>query len=69
MATKKLIALMDGGDALRATLLDAGSALLREHLAFIQALEDDALPDEAYAETVLAKDLLKATARKLLQAD
>lgn len=67
MAEKKLIALIEGDDILRATLLDAGRELQLEQLAFIQALEDDALPDEAYAETVLAKELLKATARKLLQ--
>ncbi len=69
MAEKKLLSLTDNGGILRGTLQDAGRELQLEQLAFIQALEDDALPDEAYAETVLAKDLLKATARKLLQAD
>ncbi|MDF1691403.1 MAG: flavin reductase family protein [Zhongshania sp.] len=69
MAEKKLLSLTDDDGVLRSTLQDAGRELQLEQLAFIQALEDDALPDEAYAETVLAKDLLKATARKLLQAE
>ena len=67
MAAKDLISLAEGGDTLRASLLDKGRELQLEQVAFIQALEDDALPEEAYAETVLAKELLKATARKLLQ--
>ncbi|NKI16564.1 flavin reductase family protein [Spongiibacter sp. KMU-166] len=68
MADKNLVALTEAADGLRANLLEAGRELQLEQVAFIQALEDDALPEGAYAETVLAKELLKTTARKLLKS-
>jgi 3-hydroxy-9,10-secoandrosta-1,3,5(10)-triene-9,17-dione monooxygenase reductase component len=67
MAEKNLVSLSGEGQALRASLADDGSNMLMKMIAYVQAIEDEAMPDDAYTELSLAKSLLKKAALNLLK--
>lgn len=67
MAAKHLVTLSTAGE-LRAHLTESGQQLLVEQVAYVQAIENAALPADTYAEVAIAKELLKNTAVKMLKA-
>ncbi len=67
MAEKNLLTLASENGENKASLTDEGSEMLMKMIAYVQAIEDGAMPDDAYTELSLAKDLLKKAALKLLK--
>lgn len=67
MASKKLVSLSGTNDSLSASLTEDGTNMLMKMIAYVQAIEDEAMPDDAYTELSLAKDLLKKAALNLLK--
>lgn len=67
MANKKLLTLAEDQGEQKASLTDEGSQMLMKMIAYVQAIEDEAMPDDAYTELSLTKDLLKKAALNLLK--
>ena len=65
MTQKGLVNIIESRELL-ASLTDKGRKLLVEMVALVQALEDEALPDDAYTELAIAKNMLRSAARNLL---
>lgn len=67
MVNKNLIVTNDD-DFLSASLTDKGRKVLVEVVAYIQAIEDECLPNDAYAEITITKDILRNAASNLLKS-
>lgn len=65
---KGLVTTTSADGVLRANLTETGQHMLVEQVAYVQAIENQALPADSYAEVAIAKELLKNTAIKIFKS-